>query len=216
MEKIVNSIFTYNTFYQNDFFNKELIDKKMEKRINQIQALFQRWFSNEFQYNYRIINYSIFDFYILYNNKLYIYTIVFKDNELERISLIEKYIIRNPPYYIQLVYSKNSRIAYAIIKYMPIDKTNKLKLYNYKLILYKVYNGNKINKMYDYKNNLDIIIKIENNNIEEIHYRKNKYKIRCSEYEYIYDNEFVYHYKKIPNYYSINFCDDFRLFKLFI
>ena len=61
MKKIVNSIFNYETCYENGFFNKKLMDKKMEKRINKIRDLFQRWFYSKFEYNYYMEEYDIFD-----------------------------------------------------------------------------------------------------------------------------------------------------------
>jgi hypothetical protein len=221
MKEIVNSIFNYETCNKNGFFNKKLMNKKMEKRINQIRDLFQRWFSSEFEYNYNIKNNSIFDFYILYNNKLYRYFIIFEDKEFKHISLDEKYIISNPPYYIKILYPDYNQFGSMdldILKYIPDNKKSPIDYYNPKPILTKVYDRNKILCNYSNHNCKKYIsITIKNNNIKEVYYIDPKY---CEKghlkYKYIYNNECVYHYKKKYIYYAQKFCGTYRFVKLFI
>lgn len=227
MEHIVNHIFYDVTGIKNEsFFEKKILinkySEKINKRIEKITNILKKWFSGNIQYNYdSFIEYKdkfldFMYFYILYNNKLYGYRILFKDEEIINIKNLDIYIIK-PPYYTQIDYKYVNKYYVGIIK--P-------KLYSYDKILSNEYNKDKtlnnsiklLNPFFSKK----IIIK--NYNIEEVHYIfysdvcKKDYKIN-----YIYIDNYIYHYKKIPDIYifddflyrRLKFNDNFRIFILF-
>jgi len=206
MKKIINNIYNH----KNGFFNKELLtDNKIIENINKIRDILQRWFSGEFEYNYFIKNNTNFNFYILYNNKLYTYSIFFKDKKLFNISLLAKNIIRNLPYFLEISYFCNGNIL-DILKYIPKKP--------YTIFTFsKQYNKKNILCYVDiYEDNINKRIQINNNNIKDVYYCSTKYKKSSSQYKYIYNDNYIYSYQEIASNYSSKFCGTYRFVKLFI
>lgn len=209
MKQIVNSIFNYETGFTNFFKKKLLKSKKCIIRINKIRAILQKWFSDEFEYNYSSPIYDEFSFYVFNNNELYIYSILFKDEELINIILLRKNIIVNPPYFIQIEY-EDMDIILTILKHCSIeDKSILSKEYDIDKILYSY-------DTYDYENAINKSIQIYNNNITEIYYYSTKYKKGASKYKYIYNDNYIYSYQEIVNNYQSKFGRTYRSFLLFI
>jgi len=212
MNEIVNSIYKYETGIANFFEKKLLKSEKKIIRINKTREILQRWFSDEFEYNYSSHIYDEWNFYVFNNNELYTYSILFDDEELVDINLIKKYIIGNPLYYIKIEYNEMG-IILTIFKHDSIKNIKNERDY----IKYKEYYKDiKIASYVTYDYAVNKIIEINNNNITEVYCYNDKYKNGSSVYKYIYNDNYIYSYQEIASNYQSKFGRTYRLFLLFI
>ena len=125
--------------------------------------------------------------------------------------------MRNLPYYKLIRCSSNDLYDkdFSISKFLP--NKNDFKQIKKKSILTKIYNYKKHLYSCEYfENKMIKKIFIENNKIYKVCYYMINFDYMCSNYKYVYNDNYIYSYRGLVDYYQSKFSATYRLAKLFI